>query len=473
MLKDGDNLDNTIINKEIIIEVKTEEITMLQLESEISLKLEEMGFEQQMIKNLIIHLNPTTIERAIEYLTKSKGIWGHPFIEGTNDDLCVLCLDNILTHQDLYSVELSAGDIESSVSEINSTKKISFRQFLKKVRFADISDEEESINYENNSETQKRKNNETCDICMGEITDKLNNNCKHYYCKNCIINYITDKINTRVVFKINCPAGIDYCSEVYSSDFIRSLVSPELIEKYEKYLKIHEILKIPFAILCPIPNCDSYTINKENEQFVNCFNDHSFCVKCKQIKHEGTNCDKKSEKQFLNWINTERYVKKCPKCKFYTQKNFGCNHMTCNNKACKYQYCWICLGKYSNTHYKNPLSLCYGFQHIEQTNIFIRYPILLYFIYIFKIMFILFLFVISLIFITPIGICAIYLKNKHKYVSIFQKRWKNSFIYSSFSVILGIALFPVGLWLFVIFIVSLPCLLLSLLIKKKMVRRRQ
>ena len=34
----------------------------------------------------------------------------------------------------------------------------------------------------------------------------------------------------------------------------------------------------------------------------------------------------------------------------YTEKNEGCNHMTCVN--CKYEWCWLCEEEYNNDHYK-------------------------------------------------------------------------------------------------------------------------
>ena len=54
------------------------------------------------------------------------------------------------------------------------------------------------------------------------------------------------------------------------------------------------------------------------------------------------------EIQLKNWTKGKR-VKRCPRCKIYTKKNEGCNHMTCIN--CKYQWCWLCEGEYKYGHY--------------------------------------------------------------------------------------------------------------------------
>ncbi|MBQ4080035.1 MAG: IBR domain-containing protein, partial [Thermoguttaceae bacterium] len=58
-------------------------------------------------------------------------------------------------------------------------------------------------------------------------------------------------------------------------------------------------------------------------------------------------------------------VKRCPYCKFWTEKNEGCNHMTCSN--CKYQWCWLCEGKYTYNHYEK--GICRGFQFTKADNL--------------------------------------------------------------------------------------------------------
>ena len=48
----------------------------------------------------------------------------------------------------------------------------------------------------------------------------------------------------------------------------------------------------------------------------------------------------------------------------YTEKNFGCNHMTC--VSCKYQWCWLCLEEYKYGHYDS--GKCEGKQFYEEEN---------------------------------------------------------------------------------------------------------
>ena len=70
------------------------------------------------------------------------------------------------------------------------------------------------------------------------------------------------------------------------------------------------------------------------------------------------------------------HVKRCPRGSFYIQKNDGCNHMTCGNNDCKYQFCWICMNEYNQFHYSSLTSGCYGLSFLNQNSLIIKYPYL-------------------------------------------------------------------------------------------------
>ena len=58
---------------------------------------------------------------------------------------------------------------------------------------------------------------------------------------------------------------------------------------------------------------------------------------CEQMRQWKRKCEDESETN--NWIAAN--TKDCPKCNLPTEKNGGCNHMTCRH--CKYEYCWVCM----------------------------------------------------------------------------------------------------------------------------------
>ena len=74
--------------------------------------------------------------------------------------------------------------------------------------------------------------------------------------------------------------------------------------------------------------------------------------------YKDTDCEKELENEFKKWIKG-KIVKQCPNCKIWTEKTEGCNHMTC--VECKYQWCWLCLGKYSSHHFYKENVMDYNF----------------------------------------------------------------------------------------------------------------
>lgn len=76
------------------------------------------------------------------------------------------------------------------------------------------------------------------------------------------------------------------------------------------------------------------------------------------------------DEDFEKW-KKGKLIKQCPSCQYWTEKNEGCNHMTC--KGCGYMWCWLCEGRYEEDHYRRGGS-CYGMQF--GNNLSLHNPIL-------------------------------------------------------------------------------------------------
>ena len=72
-----------------------------------------------------------------------------------------------------------------------------------------------------------------------------------------------------------------------------------------------------------------------------------------------------NESETVNWILAN--TKKCPLCMVRIEKNQGCNHMTCRNKGCKHEFCWVCMDPWcvhQRAHAVSPLLLGVNTVHV-------------------------------------------------------------------------------------------------------------
>lgn len=295
--------------------------------------LRSMGFDRKMINKTYILLRPPNIERAIDYMTEINGIIQHNFFEnriGANKSLCYICKKPRRNHlgyvPGLYNDENEDFNVKSK--KVNEKKSV-----------------QESI----------------CSVCYDELSKKEKKvnalPCGHLCCTSCWTNYLQTLISESKVEDIKCVEP--KCDQKLTEEFIMKHIksNKQLVSKYEKFKNRNLIIKDPNKKLCPEPNCESYLEKSWRTKYVKCKNGHKYCFECLRPQHGKSTCENVLEKDFLLW-KKDKVVKKCPNCKIYIEKNEGCNHMTC--ATCKYQWCWLCEGKYEYNHYK--MGRCNGHQ---------------------------------------------------------------------------------------------------------------
>ena len=320
--------------------------------------LNDMGFDRTMINKVYIILNPGNIERAIDYMTEINGIYQHNFLESTNPNeknLCFICNNPEQNHinyrpdDTLINTETSNIFIENSQILVNINKNNQENTTNKNIIDNDNIFGECLVCYENINQYDKELNSIKCG---------------HLFCFNCWFNYLKTLIIEAKVDEIKCME--QGCNEIITEEFIINHISGdvELIKKYNKFKKKAEILKDKNKRICPNPDCDSFLQRNDSSKYVKCENGHEYCFECLNPPHGNKKCDNKSEKKFMKWIKRKK-AKRCPKCQMYTQKNEGCNHMTCVH--CNYQWCWICEEEYKPDHYSS--GKCQGQQFTRVDNL--------------------------------------------------------------------------------------------------------
>ena len=285
------------------------------------------------------------------------------------DDICEICGESKEFHKikefkvpnqnsNILNDDSNNNNIfESSETDINNINE----EKNKLINSESNIIENNKINNKNVEEEQKEEeednNPNDCPICMGEFENPVEiEKCKHKFCQECLNNYLVNLINNNRIDQIPCPKN--KCkNKNLSEDFFSQFLSQQEYFKYRQFRAQNEIARDSKKIFCPL--CDSYaSIDGITEKYdsnnpnykkstLKCQKGHEFCS-CGRPLHENE-CyhDEKEFKEFL----TQEKIKKCPKCGFLIKKNRGCNHMTCGNPICRYEFCWLCMKEAVPNHF--------------------------------------------------------------------------------------------------------------------------
>ena len=226
----------------------------------------------------------------------------------------------------------------------------------------------ENINNDNNiiikedkkdeEEEEDKSDPNICQICMDEFDNPIEiENCNHKFCQECFHSYLVDRITHNNIDQMPCPKK-NCKNKDLSENFFSQFLTEQEYFKYRQFKAQNEIAKDSKKVFCPL--CDSYADIEEGQDLMydsnnpdyikstlKCQNGHEFCS-CGRPLHEG-DCYR-DEKEFKDFLVTEK-IKKCPKCGFLIKKNRGCNHMTCGNPNCKYEFCWLCMQEAVPNHF--------------------------------------------------------------------------------------------------------------------------
>ena len=308
--------------------------------------LNEMGFERGLILKVYIFLKPRNIENAIELMSEVNGIMMHDFYASPhfNSGKCFICKKDEKFHRN------RKGSIINTLSgNLFRNNDLTTPDNNSSGSFDDDDDFKSCISLEDKYEDSDDK----CMICYSNLSTKEmsenKNKCGHICCDNCWLLFLKEEIENAKVAAIHC--FFYKCQEILTEQFVLGKIqnNSTLIKKYHEFKKKSQILSNKNQKFCPSPNCPGYLERKEGEdKYVSCEKGHKYCFVCLKPWHGTSKCDEEVDKDFQLW-KKGKVIKQCPNCKFWTEKNKGCNHMTC--AECKYQWCWLCEGKYTTDHF--------------------------------------------------------------------------------------------------------------------------
>ena len=337
------NSNNKIDNESVRTSVLDKSILL----SPIFNDLIDLGYNEIYSKRIILFYHPNNLNQALDYFSEENGKINHIFQEDNQDKfLCFFCGQLKEDHkEDIYEpINHSFNDNISINNNNNNNNEI-------------LDNREPSFNVGEGC---------FCQICLKSYDEnmKIELECGHLFCESCWYNYLKVKILENKLKFIKC---LEYeCNQIIPDEIIRKIIkkNEKLLEKYNQYKFKLDIINDPNKKFCPFPNCNSFLIKNENEINSKCENGHEYCFKCLNEPHGKKECDQIIDVQNIKEYAKNTFIKQCPKCGIYTEKNKGCNHITC--AECNYEWCWLCNQHYSESHFNQ--GKCKGYQFFQPLN---------------------------------------------------------------------------------------------------------
>ncbi|CAJ0573899.1 unnamed protein product, partial [Mesorhabditis spiculigera] len=212
--------------------------------------------------------------------------------------------------------------------------------FFEKYNVAQTSSESDSKNSAQHGE---------CNICL-EVSGLSGPGCDHVACSNCWRQYLETKISSGSCSQIQC-IGTGCKVLIEEEQALKYLGPGPATQKFKK-LTLNVFVEANRRIKwCPAPGCGKVIkVAAAGPRQILCSCNHLWCFCCGESWHRPVDC-----RVLRNWLkrsssdsetNTWKRVhtRDCPKCHTAIEKNGGCNHMTCRSAACKYEFCWVCMG---------------------------------------------------------------------------------------------------------------------------------
>jgi hypothetical protein len=179
----------------------------------------------------------------------------------------------------------------------------------------------------------------------------------HQYCRESIKTFAESLVNEGGV-KIRCP-GFGECQGILTEQEIKNLCDEGTWNKYQRF---REMKENPNFRECP--SCNHPHIGNESSPEITCEQCHQVYCFFHANAHPNILCHQYTREQLKSQMKSYAFIKSntrnCPTCSTPTEKNGGCNHMTCQH--CHANWCWLCGRLMGSDHFDDPINGCLGGQ---------------------------------------------------------------------------------------------------------------